>query len=107
MDAATFAPLRGNYQLGPDHVVFIGDYETTQYRFLSDGDLRVRITPVGALEFLADDLRTVRFEVDKGGVVVAAILSGAGRQSTRAPRVRYYAEEPVTFASGEVRLAAR
>jgi dienelactone hydrolase len=105
MDAAAFAALRGNYELGPDHVVFIGGYEGTQYRFLSDGDLRVRITPVGQREFLADDLRTIGFEVDGSGAAVAAIVSQAGQKPRRAPRGRLYTEEPVTFSSGEARLA--
>jgi dienelactone hydrolase len=104
MDAATLAALQGNYQLGPDRVVFIGSYAASPYRFLSDGDLRVRITPVGPSEFLADDLRTIRFELGEGGTAVAALFSRAGQGLTRAPRVRLYTEEAVTFSSGEVRL---
>jgi fermentation-respiration switch protein FrsA (DUF1100 family) len=105
MDAAAFDPMRGNYQLGPERVIFIGGYESLNYRFMTDGDLRVRLTPVGPREFLADDLRTIRFELDENGDVVAAGISQAGVQPTRAPRVRLYTQEAVTFSNGDVRLA--
>jgi dienelactone hydrolase len=105
MDAATFDTFRGDYQLSPDQVIFAGHFASINYRFLSDGDLRVRITPVGPREFLADDLRTIHFELDEAGKVVAANISQPGQQPRRAARVRLYTEEPVTFSNGAVRLA--
>jgi len=105
MEPATFKQIQGNYQLDPEHVILVGGYETTPYRFLCDGDLRVRIIAVGRSEFLTDDLRTVRFEVDENGMAVAAIISEKDQPPQRAPRVRIYTEETVTFANGDVRLA--
>jgi pimeloyl-ACP methyl ester carboxylesterase len=105
MNATTFAAFRGNYQVGPDRVIFIGGYETIPYQFLCDGDRRIRIVAVGPREFLADDLRTVRFEVDDGGTAVAVILARDGEPPVRAPRVRLYTQEQVAFSSGDVRLA--
>src|SRR5262249_11200724 len=105
MDAASFDAFRGDYQLAPDHVVFIGRFNTARYLFLSDGNLRVEIMPVGPREFLADDLRTITFEIDEGGRVAAAIVSESGQKPQRAPRVRLYTEEAVTFSNGDVRLA--
>jgi dienelactone hydrolase len=104
IDAKEFNGLRGNYQLGPDHVLLIDSFEGTNYRFLSDGDLRARLTPVGPREFLGDDLRTVRFELDDKDVVVAALIQRESKPTTRAARVRLYTDEPVTFASGALRL---
>jgi len=83
MDAAAWGLVRGNYRLG-ERIILIGGFEGTGYRFLSDGDLRTRLTPVGPHEFLSDDLRTVRFELDKQGAADAA--SSAGR--ARRPRGR-------------------
>src|SRR5262249_22060589 len=61
MDAA-FDAFQGDYQLTPDRVLFVGRYETANYFYLVDGDLRVEIMPVGPREFLTDDLRTIQFE---------------------------------------------
>src|SRR5262249_27249087 len=83
---ATFDALRGNYQLAGDRAVFVGRYATANYLFLADGDLRVEIMPVGPREFLSDDLRTIRFESDEGGAVVAATVSQPGQSPQRAPR---------------------
>jgi pimeloyl-ACP methyl ester carboxylesterase len=106
MDAATFAAFRGNYQLAPDRVVFVcGMYDYGNATFIVDGDLRAQILPTGPQEFLADDLRTIRFEVDRSGTVVAAIVSRPGERPRRAPRIQPYKEEPVTFSNGDVRLA--
>jgi dienelactone hydrolase len=104
-DAATFDVFRGDYELGPDHIVFVGRYDTANYLFLADGDRRVELIPVGPREFLADDLRTIRFELDESSAVVAALVAPPGRDPVRAPRVRPYQQEPVTFANGDVRLA--
>jgi dienelactone hydrolase len=106
MDPARFAAFRGDYQLAPDRVVFVcGRYDWGHPMFLVDGDLRVQILPTGPREFLADDLRTIRFEVEKSGAVVAAIVSRPGEEPRRAPRIQPYKEESVTFSSGDVRLA--
>jgi dienelactone hydrolase len=105
LDAAAFAAFRGNYQMSSDRVLYVGGYESVPYRFLTDGDRRCVLMAVGPREFLVDDLRTLRFERDDHGGAVAAIVAEAGQPDVRAPRVRLYTEEPVTFASGEVRLA--
>jgi hypothetical protein len=106
MDAVAFDAFRGDYQLAPDRVVFVwGRYEWGEAMFLTDGDLRVQILPTGPRDFLADDLRTIRFEVDPNGTVVAAIITQPGEEPRRAPRVLLYDQEPVTFANGDVRLA--
>jgi dienelactone hydrolase len=106
MDPAAFDAFRGNYQLAPDHVVFIwGGPDWGNRLFMTDDDLRVEIVPIGPHDFLADDLRTIRFEVDASGAVVAAFLSQPGQPPQHAPRVRLYEQEPVTFTNGDVRLA--
>jgi dienelactone hydrolase len=106
MDAATFDTFRGDYQLAPDHVFFIcGRYDWGDRMFLAEGDLRIEIVPTGPREFLADDLRTIRFEVDENGAVVAAVVAQPGEEPRRAPRVRPYEQEPVKFSNGDVRLA--
>src|SRR5262249_21988032 len=106
VDAAEFDAFRGHYQLAPDREVFSwGRYEWGEGMFLTDGDLRVQILPIGPREFLAEDLRTIRFEVDESGTVGAATIRQPGQEPRRAPRVRLYEQEPVTFASGDVRLA--
>jgi dienelactone hydrolase len=106
MNAAAFAAFRGDYQLAPDRVLYIcGLFEYGNQMFLVDGDLRLQIFPTGPREFLADDLRTIRFEVDKSGTAVAAVITKPGEKLRRAPRVHPYMEEPVTFANGDVRLA--
>jgi dienelactone hydrolase len=106
MDAAAFDAFRGDYQLDADRVLFVcGRHDYGESLFLVDGDLRAGIAPTGPREFLADDLRTLRFEVDDAGTVVALVVTSPGEQPRRAPRVRPYVEEPVTFANGDLRLA--
>jgi pimeloyl-ACP methyl ester carboxylesterase len=106
MDAATFDAFRGDYQLAADRVALVcGHFDWGDRMFLDDGELRVEIVPTGPREFLADDLRTIRFEVDESGAVVAAAIARPGEEPRRAPRVRLYEQEPVTFANGDVRLA--
>jgi dienelactone hydrolase len=106
MSAAAFDAFRGDYQLAPDRVAFVwGRYDYGEAMFLADGDLRVQLLPVGPREFLAEDLRTIRFEVDESGAAVAALIARPGEEPRRAPRVRLYEQEPVTFANGDVRLA--
>jgi dienelactone hydrolase len=106
MDAATLDAVHGNYQLTPDHVVFIcGRHDGGKRLFLADGDLWVEIVPVGPHEFLTEDLRTIRFEVENGGMVVTAVVSQPGQEPRRAPRVRLYEQESVTFSNGDVHLA--
>jgi hypothetical protein len=106
MDAATFDAFRGDYQLAPDRVLFVcGRHDWGDRLFLVDDDLRVDLVPVGPREFLTDDLRTIEFEVNESGAVVAAVVSQAGQERRRAPRVRLYEQEPATFANGDVRLA--
>jgi pimeloyl-ACP methyl ester carboxylesterase len=106
MGTAAFDAFRGNYKLASDHVVFIcGGYDWGNRLFLADGERRVELIPIGQREFLAEDLRTVRFEADDKGAIVAAIVSQSGQVPRQAPRVRLYEQEQVTFANGEVRLA--
>jgi dienelactone hydrolase len=106
MDPATFAAFRGDYQLAPDRVVFVcGLQDRGHPMFLVDGDLLVQIFPTGPREFLADDLRTIRFDVEQSGAVVAALVSRPGEEPRRASRIQPYKEEPVTFFNGDVRLA--
>jgi dienelactone hydrolase len=104
MDAVTFDAFQGDYTLAPERLLFVGRYETADYFYLVDGDLRVEIMPVGPDEFLADDLRTVRFERDPHGAVVAASIAEPGQNLRRAPRVRLYQRETVRFTNGNVRL---
>jgi dienelactone hydrolase len=106
LDAASFDRFRGDYRLDADRVIFVGRYESANYLFLADGDVRNELVPVGPDEFLADDLRTVRFETGPGDEVVAAAVAEPGREPRRAPRVRLYDEEAVTYSGGDVRLAA-
>jgi dienelactone hydrolase len=105
VDAASFDKLRGNYEVAPGHVLFVGRYDPASYFFLADGDWRAELVPVGADEFLCEDLRTIRFETDRSGSSIAARVSSAGGQTRRAARVRLYEQEPVTFSAGDVRLA--
>jgi pimeloyl-ACP methyl ester carboxylesterase len=106
MDGAAFDAFRGDYQLTADRVLFIcGRYDYGDGLFLGDGDLRAGIVPTGPDEFLVDDLRTIRFERDGNGSVIAAIVTAPGEEPRRAPRVRLYDQEPVTFSNGDVRLA--
>jgi pimeloyl-ACP methyl ester carboxylesterase len=105
MDAAAFDAFAGDYQLTPDHVVFIGRYATPNYLFLAEGDRRIEIVPVGPREFLADDLRTVTFEIDEGAKVVAAVITPPSQTPQRASRVSLYRQEPVTFSSRDVCLS--
>jgi dienelactone hydrolase len=104
MDEASFDAFQGDYALTPDHIVFVGRYETANELYLVDGDLRVAIMPVGPSEFLSDDLRTIRFERDDDGSVVAANISKPGLSPQRAPRARLYQRETVRFTSGDVHL---
>jgi dienelactone hydrolase len=103
MDAAAFDALRGAYQHAPHRVVFVGRYDTANAFFLADGDLRPQVFPVGPRECLAEDLRTIRFEPDEGAAT-DAVFAEDGRPPRRAPRVRPYEQELVTFSSGDVRL---
>jgi dienelactone hydrolase len=107
MDASSFDAFQGDYQLSPDHVVFIGRFDTAQYFFLVDGDVRLDIMPVGPDEFLVDDLRALHFERDKSGSVIAATFAQPGQTPQRAMRVRPYQQETIAFANGEVRLTGR
>jgi pimeloyl-ACP methyl ester carboxylesterase len=106
LDMATLEGFRGDYQLASDRVLFVcGGREWGNRWFMADGDLRVEITPISPREFLADDLRTVTFEIDRAGKVVAALVAQAGEEPRRAPRVQFYDQESVAFSNGDVRLA--
>jgi dienelactone hydrolase len=106
MAMTAFDAFRGDYRLGPDRILFVhGGYDWANQLSLTDGDVRVAITPVGPRTFLAEDLRTITFEADAGGTIVAAVVEEPGQEPRRAPRVRLYEQEPVTFPSGDVRLA--
>jgi dienelactone hydrolase len=105
MNVATFDAFRGNYQLARDRVVYVGRFDTANYFFLADGDLRVEIMPVGPRAFLTDDLRTIEFQLDKAGEATAAVVSQSGKSPIAAPRVRLHTEEDVTFTNGDVSLS--
>jgi pimeloyl-ACP methyl ester carboxylesterase len=107
MDTSTFDPIQGDYQVSPNHVVFIGRYDIVNYFFLVDGDRRVEIVPVGPHDFLSEDLRHIRVEQDEKGAVSAITIAPTGLAPQRAPRVRLYEQEPVTFTNGDVRLAGQ
>jgi hypothetical protein len=106
MGQATFDAFRGDYEFAPDRVLFVGGgHEWGNRLFLVDGERRLELTAVGPREFLADDLRTLRFEAEANGAVVAAVVSEPGQAPRRAPRLRLYEQEPVRFANGGVQLA--
>lgn len=105
IDAADFDRLIGNYELAPDSIALVGRWDTVDYMFLAEGDLRIEIVPVGPREFVSDDLRTIRFEGEGDEPPTAAILSRPGESPVRAPRVHPYDEERVSFQNGDVRLA--
>jgi dienelactone hydrolase len=72
---------------------------------MADGDMRVELTSLGPREFLGEDLRTITFELDQAGKVVAAIVAQPGQEPQRARRVRLYDHEAAAFFNGDVRLA--
>jgi fermentation-respiration switch protein FrsA (DUF1100 family) len=106
LEKTAFEVFRGDFQLGSDRVLFVwGGNEWGDHLFLAEGDVRMELTPVGPREFLADDLRTVTFELDSAGKAAAMLVAEPGQKPERAARVRLYEQEAVTFANGDVRLA--
>jgi fermentation-respiration switch protein FrsA (DUF1100 family) len=103
--AAQFDPLIGDYEIAPENVVLVGRWDEVDYTFLAEGERRIEIVPTGPREFVADDLRTIRFERDGPDPPEAALVSAAGASPIRAPRVDLYDEQRVFFENGNVRLA--
>ncbi len=105
IDERAFDPLIGNYQPATGEAVLVGRWDSTAYLFLAEGDRRIEIVPVGAREFVCDDLRTLRFECDERGSPEALVFTSADGTSEPAPRVQLYDEQEVTFDNDNVRLA--
>jgi dienelactone hydrolase len=105
MDKPKFDRFRGDYRLDAGRVLFVGRFETADNLFLVDGDSRHDVVPIGPDEFLTDDFRTIKFETGEDGAAVAALVTEAGMPPRRAPRVRAYDEEAVTYSGAGVQLS--
>jgi dienelactone hydrolase len=105
VDLAAFDKLRGDYAVDSEHVLYVLRFEQAPNLYLADGDLLADMVPVGANEFLVEDLRTIRFETDSSGKGIAATVFRQSGEPQRAVKVRLYDEHPVTITSGDIRLA--
>jgi dienelactone hydrolase len=105
VDKSKFDQFRGDYRLDAGRVLFIGRFQTADYLFLADGDSRHDVVPIGPDEFLTDNFVTIKFETAEDGEAVAATVTEAGRVPRRAPRVKAYDTEAVSYTSGDVRLS--
>jgi dienelactone hydrolase len=98
--------ITGDYQLDANSVAFVSRFSDGGDVMLSEGDRRFEMVPLGAGEFLSEDLRKIEFQFDAEGKAVSVLVTPPGGSPARAPRVHLYDQQQVTFTNGDVRLAA-